>query len=30
MGAFDFDMKDVVIAEFTDNIDGMLFKRDFK
>lgn len=30
VGAFEFDMKDVVIAEFTDNPEGMLFKRDFK
>jgi len=30
VGAFEFDMSDVVIAEFTDNPDGMIFKRDFK
>lgn len=30
VGAFVFDLDNVVIAEFTDNPDGMLFKRDFK
>jgi uncharacterized protein YydD (DUF2326 family) len=30
VGSFDFDMDNVVIAEFTDNPGGMIFKRDFK
>lgn len=30
VGSFDFDMENVVIAEFTDSPEGMIFKRDFK
>ncbi|MEX2567138.1 MAG: DUF2326 domain-containing protein [Cyclobacteriaceae bacterium] len=30
VGSFDFDLENVVIAEFTDNPEGMIFKRDFK
>ena len=29
VGTFDFNIEEVVIAEFTDNPKGMLFKRDF-
>ncbi len=30
VGTFDFDLPNVIIAEFTDSPQGMIFKRDFK
>ncbi len=30
VGKFDFDISPMIVAEFTDNPEGMIFKRDFK